>query len=158
MHCWFNICHGIQTMDNSRICHCRCFMSMVSKNFVQPFFRSRGLLRYTHAWTELHKLSWAESLALMMSLFMALTWSELNYCAWFDGTVCEQPALVCRCPQSCSVDPSVWSLFTEHEFALARVQIWTSVRSIWIFGIWPQASKQASRHTHARAQCSHASV
>ena len=63
----------IQTMENSRICHCRCFMSMVSKNFVQPFLRSRELLRYTHAWTKLHKLSQAESLALMMSLFMALT-------------------------------------------------------------------------------------
>ena len=24
-------CHGIQTMDSSKICHCRCFMSMVSK-------------------------------------------------------------------------------------------------------------------------------
>ena len=35
MHCWF--CHGIQTMDNSRICHCHCFMNMVSKNFVQRF-------------------------------------------------------------------------------------------------------------------------
>ena len=66
-------CHGIQTMDNSKICHCRCFMSMVSKNFVQPFLRSRELLRYTHAWTELHKFSRAESLALMMSLFMDFT-------------------------------------------------------------------------------------
>ena len=37
-------CHGIQTMANSRICHCCCFMSMVSKNFVQPFLRSRKLL------------------------------------------------------------------------------------------------------------------
>ena len=25
---------------------------------------------------------------------MVLTWSEHNYCAWFEGTVCEQPALV----------------------------------------------------------------
>ena len=26
------------------------------------------------------------------------------------------------------------------------------------FGIWPQATKQANKHAHARAQCSHASV
>ena len=136
-------------MHNSRICHCRCFMSMVSKNFVQPFLRSRELLRYTHAWTKLHKLSWAESLALIMSLFMALTWSELNYCAWFDGTVCEQPALVCRCPQSFSVhvDPSVWSSFTEHEFALARVQIWTSVSFNLNFR-YMATSKLASKQTY----------
>ena len=56
--------------------------------------------------------------------------AERNDCVWFDGTICEPPALVYCCPQSFSVDPSVWSLFTEHEFALARVQIWTSVRSI----------------------------
>ena len=75
-------CHGIQTMDSSKICHCHCFMSIVSKNFMQPFLWSRKLLRYTHTWTKIHKLS----LVLMMSLFMALTWSELNYCAWSDGT------------------------------------------------------------------------
>ena len=107
-----------------------CSINMVSNIFMQPFLQSRKLLRYTHTWTKLHKLSWAESLALMMSLFMALTWSELNYCAWFDGTVCEQPTLVCHCPQSFSVDPLAWSSFTEHEFASACVQIWTSVCSI----------------------------
>ena len=71
-------------------------VSMVNKNFMQPFLRSTKLLCYTRAWTKLHKLSWTESLVLMMSLFMAaLTWSELNYCAWFDGTVCE---VACTCP------------------------------------------------------------
>ena len=49
---------------------------------------------------------------------MALTWSKLNYCAWFDGTVCEQPALVCHGLQLPCVAPD----------RLARVQIWT-VRS-----------------------------
>ena len=35
-----------------------------------------------------------------------------------------------------------------------------SLREIfkWIYGIWPQASKQASKHTHTRAQFSPASV
>ena len=32
------------------------------------------------------------------------------------------------------------------------------MRSFKIYGIWPKASKQASKNTHARAQCSHASV
>ena len=107
-----------------------------------PFLRSRKLLLYTHAWTNIHKLS----LALIMSLFMALTWSELNYCSWSDGTVCEQPAR----PQSFSVDPSARSSFTEHvcKFEHPFIQFKFSV----------YGHKQASRHTHAHAQCSHASV
>ena len=36
------------------------------------------------------------------------------------------------------------------EFWTARVQIWTSICSIQIFGIWPQASKQADIHIHVR--------
>ena len=121
-----------------------CFMSMVSKNFVQPFLRSRKLLRYTLAWTKLHKWSWAESLALMMSFFMALTWSgELNYCVWFDGTVCEQPALVCRCPQSFSVHWT-WICFSTCpicSFNLNFRYMATSKQA---------ASKQADIHTHVR--------
>ena len=35
---------------------------------------------------------------LWVSLCTALTWSELNYTAWFDGVVCKQPALVCHGP------------------------------------------------------------
>ena len=64
----------------------------------------------------------------------------------------------CPCLSLSTVVSIGVSLSTEHEFALARVQIWKSVHSIEIFSIWPQASKQASRHTHARVQCSHASV
>jgi len=37
---------------------------------------------------------------LHMSIIMALTWSERNYCAWFDDTICEEPALVCHGSQS----------------------------------------------------------
>ena len=44
------------------------FLSMVSKNFVEPFLQSRKLLRYTHAWAKIHKLS----LPLLMSLFMCV--------------------------------------------------------------------------------------
>ena len=38
-------CHGTQTMDNSRICHCLLFHEHGKQNFVQPFLRSRKLLR-----------------------------------------------------------------------------------------------------------------
>ena len=49
---------------------------------------------YTHAWTNV-TLQWSHNLnlwRLWVSLRMALTWSELNYCAWFNDTACEQPA------------------------------------------------------------------
>ena len=46
------------------------------------------------------------------------------------------------------------------ELNLRNIKIYT--RSFEIYGIWPQASKQArkqaSKHTDTRAQCSHASV
>ena len=93
---------------NLRICHCLLFHEHGKQNFVQPFLWSRKLLRYTHAWTKLHTdevMSWISG--AWASLCMALTWSELNYCAWFDDTVCEQPALICHGPQSHSADPSV---------------------------------------------------
>ena len=105
------LCHGTQTTDNSRICHCLQFHEYGKQNFVHPFLRSRKLLRYTHAWTKLHNVVMTQLnlWCLWVSLCVTLTWSELNYCAWFDGTVCEQPGLVCHGPQSHSVDPSVLS-------------------------------------------------
>ena len=105
--------HGTQTIDNSRICHCLLFGECGKQNFVQPFLRSRKLLRYTRAWTKLHNVVmtrlnlWRLWLSLWVWLFMALTWSELNYCVWFDGTVCEQPGLVCHGLQLHSVDIGV---------------------------------------------------
>ena len=60
MHCWCNICHGTQSTDNSRICHCLLFHEHGKENFMQRFHLSRKLLRYTHAWTKLHNkvMSW----------------------------------------------------------------------------------------------------
>ena len=115
-----------QTMDNSRIGHCLLFHEHGKQKLraaISPV--DEATMLYTHAWT---KLSWAESLALMMSLFMVLTWSELNYCVWFDGSVCEQPVLVCHDPQSFSVDPSAWSSL--HFSMCANWKSFASVRSI----------------------------
>ena len=122
-------------------------MSIVSENFMQPVFRSMKLLRYTHTWTKLHKFSWAKSLVLTMSLF---TWSELNYCAWFDGAVCEQPALVCHGSQPFSL---AWNSLLN---TLARVQIWNPLHPFVQFKFWYMAtSKQADIHTYTRVlQCS----
>ena len=82
-------------MDNSRICHCLLFHEHGKQNFVQPFRLSRKLLHYTHAWTKLHNevMSWISG-TVYMSVIMHGPYRERNYCAWFDGTVCEQPALV----------------------------------------------------------------
>ena len=38
-------CHGTQTTDNSRICHCLLFDEHDKHNFVQPFLQSRKLLQ-----------------------------------------------------------------------------------------------------------------
>ena len=94
MHCCFVMAH--KTIDNSRICHCLLFHECGKQNFVQPFLRSWKLIRYTHAWTKLHNvvMTWLNLWRLWVSLCMNLTWRELNYCAWFDGTICEQPGQV----------------------------------------------------------------
>ena len=34
-------CHGTQTIDNSRICHCPLFHEHGKQNFVQPFALAR---------------------------------------------------------------------------------------------------------------------
>ena len=112
--------------------------TLFMSNFILwPFLRSRKLLHYTHAWTKLHKLSWAESLALMMSLFMALTWSELNYCAWFDGTVCEQLASY---PGSRRAGKErAWYTLFAHAFNLPK--IWGLRGIFWFFRVmWRQRS------------------
>ena len=51
MHCWFNV---LSWHTNLGICHCLLFHEHGKQNFMQPFLRSRKLLRYTHAWTKLH--------------------------------------------------------------------------------------------------------
>ena len=73
-------CHGIQTMDNSRtVC---CSMSMVSKTLCSHF-SGQGSYTLGLNFTISHEMNlWH----LWVSLCMTLTWSELNYCAWFDGT------------------------------------------------------------------------
>ena len=53
----------MQTMVNSRICHCLLFHEHGRQDFVQPFliFSGQGsFYGYTHAWTKLHKqvISW----------------------------------------------------------------------------------------------------
>ena len=47
-------CHGTQTTDNSRICHCLLFHEHGKQKLLQPFLWLRKLLCYTHAWTKVH--------------------------------------------------------------------------------------------------------
>ena len=58
MHCWFNVlsCTHKPWMTAGFVTVC-CSMSMVSKNFMQPFLRSTKLLRYTHAPTKCYELN-----------------------------------------------------------------------------------------------------
>ena len=56
--------------------------------------------------------------------------------------------------QRCTLVSSLQASATELD--LRNIKIYTC--SFKIYGIWPQTSKQASKHTHACAQCSHASV
>ena len=71
MHNLLMFCHGTQTMDNTRICHCLLFHEHSKQNLVQPFCLSRKLLCYTHTWTKLHKevMSWISG-AVYMSVIM----------------------------------------------------------------------------------------
>ena len=103
--------HGTQTMDNSRICSS---MSMVSKTSCSHF-SGQGSYHTTHTWTN-KVMSWISG--AYESLCMALTWSELDYFAWFDGTVCDQPALSRILISRSVVCSSIVLTF------LARVQIW----------------------------------
>ena len=77
---------------------------------------------------------------------MALTWSERNYCAWFDGTVCEQPALVYHGLQS-----RFSSAWTEQEFVLARMQIWNPFAQ-FKFSVYGHTRTQTYIHTRQAMQ------
>ena len=150
-------CHGIQTVGSSRICHCCCFISMVSKNFVQPFLRSRKLLRYTHASSQI-VMSWITG-AYVIIHDPYLKRTQLLCVIWRHRLW--QPALACHCSQLFSVDPSAWSSFTEHEFGFstcANLNLRSFNLNFWYMAASTSTSKQASRHTHAHAQCSHAIV
>ena len=115
-----------------------CSMSMVSRTSCSHF-TCQGSYYATHTLVLSFTMkSWAESLVpfIWVSLCMALTWSERNYCAWFDGTVCEQPALVYHGLQS-----RFSSAWTEQEFVLARMQIWNPFAQF-------KFSVYGHKHTH----------
>ena len=148
MHNLLMFCHGTQIMDNSRICHCLLFHGHGKQNFMQPFCLSRKLLRYNMLglnFTTKSELNlWS---CLWVSLCMALTWSKRNYCAWFNGTVCEQPALVYHSSQSCFH----WLEFTEQEFVLACVQIW-NLFAQFKFSVYGHTRTQTYIHTRQAMQ------
>ena len=105
-------CHGTQTMDNRRICHCLLFHEHGKQNFVQPFLRSRKLLRlytlldYTSQWshekfvvntytctqcvTKLPIFSAAVVLTTSLLLTLQLRWSAS----------CDTFSSVCSCTQN----------------------------------------------------------
>ena len=85
-------CQSTQIMDNFRVCHCLLFHEQ-GKQTSCSLFSSQGSYYATHTLgLNFTMKSWAESPVLMSVLCMALTQSKLNYFAWFNGTVCEQPA------------------------------------------------------------------
>ena len=87
-------------MDNSRICHHLVFHDRGKQNFVQPFLRSRKLLRLpTHTlglnftltlWAHL----WHLWVFIMHGPYLKRTQLLCMIC-----NICEQPALVCHGPQ-----------------------------------------------------------
>jgi len=110
---WFNVCHGTQTMDNSRIfvtvC---CSMSMVSKTSCSRFSGQQSQYGYTHAWTNFIMKSWAESQALMSVIMHGsyLKRTQLRhtgvfwwYCLW---AAC--PCLSWSAPTMCAL---TWVVF-----------------------------------------------
>ena len=133
-------------MDNSRICHCRCFMSMVSKNFVQPFLQSRKLLRYTHAWTKLHNevMSW-----ILGAYEYHYSWPlpEANSTTVHDLTapsVSSLPLPVIVRSRFIRSSSELHMCKFEHPFVQFKFSVY--------------GHKQASKQTYTPAQCSHASV
>ena len=141
-------CPVIQTMDSSRICHCRCFMSMVSKNFMQLFLWARKLLCYTHAWTKIHKLS---SLVLVMSLLMTLPEANSNTVRdWQHRRNRLWAACPCLSSSAVVFSRSIGVEFTEHKFGFSTCAN-LNIRSFNLNFRYMATSKQASRHTHARA-------
>ena len=71
-----------------------CSMSMISTTLCSHFSSQGSYYGYTHALTKLptEVMSWIW--CLWVSLCMALTWSELNYCAWFVPSVSSLPLSV----------------------------------------------------------------
>ena len=92
-------CHGTQIITAGFVAVC-CSMTMVSKTSCSHFACHRSYYATHTLGLNFTIKSRAESLALMSVIMHGLTWSKRNYCAWFDGTVCEQPALVCHGSQS----------------------------------------------------------
>ena len=106
IHCW---CHGTQTKDSSRICHCLLFHEHSKQNFVQPCISAvKETTMATHTLGLNTIKSWAESLALM-SVIMHCPYLKRTQLLCVIGNVCEQPALFCHGPQLYSVDPSALS-------------------------------------------------
>ena len=82
-------------MDNSRICHCLLFHG--KQNFVQPFFRSRMLLRL-HTWTKLHNKI-MRCIIAVMSVDYAWPLLEANSTTvrdWTVPSVSSLPLIVCH--------------------------------------------------------------
>jgi len=87
-----------------------CSMSTASKTSCSHFSAQGSYYAIHTLGLNFTMKSWTESLVLMSAIMHGpyLKQTQL-YCAWFDGTVCEQPALVCHFPQSHSVDLLAWS-------------------------------------------------
>ena len=119
-------------------------MSMVSKTLCSHF-ACQGSYYATHTLGLNFTIkSRAESLALMSVIMHGLTWSERNYCAWFDGTVFEQPALVCHGSQL--------------RHGVASSPNLNLFQHVWKFEIWSlnlnfryMATHKHTRHTHTHA-------
>ena len=104
MHCWFNVM--AQTAEFVTIW---LFHECGKQYFVQPFLRSIKLLRL-HAHFNLtshwrYELNFSH---LWVSIMHGLTWSELNYCAWFVLSVSSLSlsVMVCSC-HACIFVPRV---------------------------------------------------
>ena len=118
-------------------------MSMVSKTLCNHF-ACQGSYSTTHTLGLNFTIkSWAESLAIMSVIItMALTWSEHNYCEWFDGTicVCEQPALVCHGSQSrfhlCGVTVVHWTWICFSMCANLKPVLFNCTKSLISYRIW----------------------
>ena len=125
-------CHGTQTLGFVTVCSSTSMLSKTSCSH----FSGQGTYYATHT-LGLNFIikSWAESLALMMSLCMALTWSKLNYCAWFDDTVYEQPALVCHGPRSVIPDIHVHASYNAVLLAWGSLRL-TPIRDLWCTSVW----------------------
>ena len=132
-----------------------CSMSMISTTLCSHFSSQGSYYDYTHAWTKLHTevMSWIW--CLWVSLCMALTWSELNYCAWFVPSVSSLPLSVMvrsRIQYIHRRGVRWWEIHRVnfHERALVHVQIWNvRIRSFNLNLQYMATCKQMDKHTHA---------